>query len=125
MLTPLVSLLRRALQIQEGIGLEDTVAIESVIRAAPACDTVSAFFEPDGPQKLMFVYQPGEPSAEGGDSAPASLQLTSGELERLTGKCVYFVRLVREDEDEAPTWRADHSWLGEYGFHGRPEYHGP
>ena len=92
MLTPLVSLLRRALQIQEGIGLEDTVAIESVIRAAPACDTVSAFFEPDGPQKLMFVYQPGEPSAEGGDSAPASLQLTSGELERLTGKCVYFVR---------------------------------
>ena len=31
----------------------------------------------------------------------------------------------REDEDEAPTWRADHSWLGEYGFHGRPEYHGP
>ena len=38
---------------------------------------------------------------------------------------VYFVRLVREDEDEAPTWRADHSWLGEYGFHGRPGYHGP
>jgi len=38
---------------------------------------------------------------------------------------VYFVRLVREDADEAPTWRADHSWLGEYGFHGRPEYHGP
>jgi hypothetical protein len=33
---------------------------------------------------------------------------------------IYFARLVREDLDDDPTWRADHSWVGEYGFHGRP-----
>lgn len=33
---------------------------------------------------------------------------------------IYFARLIREDADEKPTWRTDHSWVGEYGFHGRP-----
>eukprot|EP00217_Crustomastix_stigmatica_P013603 CAMPEP_0183798542 /NCGR_PEP_ID=MMETSP0803_2-20130417/19119_1 /TAXON_ID=195967 /ORGANISM="Crustomastix stigmata, Strain CCMP3273" /LENGTH=4519 /DNA_ID=CAMNT_0026043227 /DNA_START=42 /DNA_END=13598 /DNA_ORIENTATION=- len=64
------------------------------------------FYKADGPPKLVFFHQVPEEETEDGEFVPVGtkpeLFLTSGEMDRLKGKAVYFIRSGAKDDRPKP-----------------------
>lgn len=79
-------------------------AIESYLQKEDVYSEIESFFKADGVGKLLFVHQVREEETEGGDwvqiGDKPELHLTTGEKERVKGKCCYFVRVAEKGVDK-------------------------
>ncbi|OWZ14140.1 Dynein heavy chain, partial [Phytophthora megakarya] len=113
-------------RLQLGLGFQDEIQVEELMRGNGIMDHLTRFFRADGPTKIFFYYQAkgaasGEDSVTTGSSSMADLLhrdkntrkelfVTDGLEETLQGRAVFFAKVSPEadtqDEDKS-TWSKD------------------
>mmetsp|Transcript_13743 Transcript_13743/g.31844 ORF Transcript_13743/g.31844 Transcript_13743/m.31844 type:complete len:4493 (+) Transcript_13743:136-13614(+) len=85
-------------KIQESLGPEHKSEVESVFANSKNQTVIQQFFGADGPPKLIFFFQP-RVNEYGEERGEPHLFLTTGDQDKMSGRCFYVIRLSAKGVD--------------------------